>query len=436
MYQRYKGKVDFLAVYVREAHPVDGWSSGNDPLTRDILQPKTDAERTKVATKCCAALHVTMPMVVDDLQDTVGHAYSGMPDRLYLIDRDGRVAYKGGRGPFGFKPGELEQALVMNLMEQDAAAKESANVPLLDDATAWKHLPPAERGAGAALPIWARATAEPLPRTTAAMLELDYRHRAASPLPARLRGMMRWTAADANRCEYTRSQSLADLRRAGVPKDALDALMNDPTRLPAAERDAIAFARKLTSAAFTVTDDEMASLVKTYGEKQVVAMVQLLAFSNFQDRLLHALGVASARPLPPLDVAFAKPAEGSSVKAPPRTLPPAPMGPPPAERITDPEWRALDYDALQKRLATQKARAPRVHVPTWEEYLKANPGGPPRAPGRKLAIKWSLVCSGYQPELARGWGACTGSFRVDAKQDRTFEELLFWVVTRSLNCFY
>ncbi|HEY8506607.1 MAG TPA: deiodinase-like protein, partial [Gemmataceae bacterium] len=59
---------------------------------------------------------------VDDLNDRVGHLYSGMPDRLYLIDRQGKVAYKGGRGPFGFIPGELEQALVMLLLEEADAA--------------------------------------------------------------------------------------------------------------------------------------------------------------------------------------------------------------------------------------------------------------------------------------------------------------------------
>ena len=58
-----------------------------------------------------------MPLVVDGMDDRVGHAYSGMPDRLYVIDPDGRVAYKGGRGPFGFKVGEMEQALVMLLLD-------------------------------------------------------------------------------------------------------------------------------------------------------------------------------------------------------------------------------------------------------------------------------------------------------------------------------
>ena len=59
-----------------------------------------------------------VPMVVDGIDNRVGEAYSGFPDRLYLIDIDGKVAYKGGRGPFGFIPQELEQALLMSLLEQ------------------------------------------------------------------------------------------------------------------------------------------------------------------------------------------------------------------------------------------------------------------------------------------------------------------------------
>jgi hypothetical protein len=61
---------------------------------------------------------MTMPLLVDSLDDRVGHAYSGMPDRLYIIDRAGRIAYQGGRGPFGFRPAELEQALLLLLLQQ------------------------------------------------------------------------------------------------------------------------------------------------------------------------------------------------------------------------------------------------------------------------------------------------------------------------------
>lgn len=119
MHQRFGDRVEFLAVYVREAHPTDGWREPfNDKVGISFAQPRDRAERVNVAKKCCSSLEMTMPLVVDEIDDRVGHAYSGMPDRLYIIDRDGRVAYKGGRGPFGFKPGEMEQSLVMLLLDQ------------------------------------------------------------------------------------------------------------------------------------------------------------------------------------------------------------------------------------------------------------------------------------------------------------------------------
>ena len=91
----------------------------NDRAGIAFQQPKTMKERLAIAEHCCGALEITMPVVVDTIDDRVGHAYSGMPDRLYVIDRGGRVAYKGGRGPFGFKPGEMEQALVMTLLDEE-----------------------------------------------------------------------------------------------------------------------------------------------------------------------------------------------------------------------------------------------------------------------------------------------------------------------------
>ena len=114
----------FLAVYVREAHPTDGWRmTSNDKAGIAIAQPTTLKDRTIVAAECSTALKMSIPLLVDDLDDRVGHAWSGMPDRLYIVDRDGQVAYKSGRGPFGFKPGEMEQALMLLLLEQRADAQ-------------------------------------------------------------------------------------------------------------------------------------------------------------------------------------------------------------------------------------------------------------------------------------------------------------------------
>ena len=119
---RYKNDADFLCVYVREAHPTDGWRMGsNDKAGVAVAQPRDFAERSSLANRCGAQLKMNMPLLVDEMDDRVGHAYSGMPARLYVIDRAGKVAYKSGRGPFGFKPDELEQALVMTLLDQSSA---------------------------------------------------------------------------------------------------------------------------------------------------------------------------------------------------------------------------------------------------------------------------------------------------------------------------
>jgi alkylhydroperoxidase family enzyme len=312
------------------------------------------------------------------------------------------------------------------------SSEKSARVPLLKDDEAWKRLPAAEKGGGVALPSWARALADAMPRTTAAMLELDYLHRARSPLDPKLRGKMRWVAARANHCAYGEAYAVADLRRAGVDEAALKELSGDWAKLPDKERIALTFARKLTLSADTVTDDEVAALVKTYGDKDVVAMVLLLAYANFQDRLLLALAVPveEGGPLPPVEVLFARDGESPAVparKAPDQTAKAPRLSP--AE-----EWTPFDFTGLQSNLGKQRDKPGRIKVPAWEDVLRGLPKDYPA--NRPTRIKWSLVCMGYQPELAMGWGACTRAFGQEAKQDRVFEESLFWVVTRSLNCFY
>jgi type I thyroxine 5'-deiodinase len=67
-------------------------------------------------------LGIELPAVVDHFDDSTDTAYSGWPERLYLIDRDGRVVYKSEPGPFGFKPAELESALRSYLAPAGAGA--------------------------------------------------------------------------------------------------------------------------------------------------------------------------------------------------------------------------------------------------------------------------------------------------------------------------
>lgn len=121
VWERHRERADFLMIYVREAHPEDGWKMvSNERQGVAVAQPKLYEERVSVCQQFCKKLQPRMTVVVDELDDRVGGTYSGMPARLYVLDRHGRIAYKGGRGPFGFKPWEMEQALIMACMEARA----------------------------------------------------------------------------------------------------------------------------------------------------------------------------------------------------------------------------------------------------------------------------------------------------------------------------
>ncbi len=112
LHDKYKNDVAFYAVYILEAHPSDVWQMQSNVKDKVVFaSPKNYEERTSVANSCVRKLGIKFPAVIDGFDNTVEKAYTGWPDRLYLIDPVGRVVYKSGPGPFGFHPDELEIAL-------------------------------------------------------------------------------------------------------------------------------------------------------------------------------------------------------------------------------------------------------------------------------------------------------------------------------------
>ena len=71
-------------------------------------QPTTLPERVAIARDFVTRFDYNIPLIVDPMDDPAEEAYAGWPERLYVIDETGHVVYKGGVGPFGFKPEELE----------------------------------------------------------------------------------------------------------------------------------------------------------------------------------------------------------------------------------------------------------------------------------------------------------------------------------------
>ncbi len=328
-------------------------------------------------------------------------------------------------------------ALLPSAALMAASPREGAQTifPLLSDKECWRKLSTTETGGVHPLPVWARAMAGAMPRTTAAMLQLDFLHRTRNPIGPLLRGKMRWVAGQANQCGYSMAYAESDLRRAGLDEAGLRSLRGNHGDLPEPERKALAFARQMTVDASEVTDADVARLIGWFGEEKVTAMVLLLAHANFQDRLLLALGspIESGGPLPPLEMTLDPKADPPPVPA--RNRPEGRPVPEEPARIDDPFWLSMEFDDLQGKLTEQRERPSRIRVPSFEEVLRRMPPGITR-PEKPIRIRWTLVTMGYQPELASAWSATTKAFREESKQDRVFEESLFWIVTRTIHCFY
>lgn len=429
-----KGRIHCFGVYVREAHPEDGWiMESNSRVGVKLPQPKTMEERVAVAQTCAVKLNYRMPLLVDTIDDHVGNQYSAMPGRVYVLDRNGRVLYKSARGPFGFRPGEVEQALMMAVLENESS--QQAFVPVLRDDEAWQRLPKLKSGTESLLPVWARAIAVELPRTAAAMLELDAAQRLQSPLDPSLRAKLRWAIADTNHCSYSKAYALADLKRFGG--EQAEATKSQPGIMTGSEPEleAMAFVRQLSNGASKIDDALFDRLKAHFGERGIAAMVLLAAYGNFQDRIILGLNLSLEEngPLPPLDVRFI---EGSLQVAP--LLPQdngqdiyvkngVPFASP------DEDWTSVTYRQLQERLESQRDRKPRLRIPHWDEIKDKLPA--PMA-SKATAIRWSLINYGYAHELAIPWTICTRTHWSECPSERILEESLFWVQTRALECNY
>jgi type I thyroxine 5'-deiodinase len=125
MYAEYGDDVEFCLIYVREAHPnervMDFFSHDNLQQGINIPRHANESERSAAAQLMCQRLDLEMTTLIDDMENTTGMNYSAFPDRLYLVNREGRIAYKGRHGPEGFEPEELEAAIQTELAANSRA---------------------------------------------------------------------------------------------------------------------------------------------------------------------------------------------------------------------------------------------------------------------------------------------------------------------------
>ena len=103
MYDEWNGKVDFLHVYIREAHAVDHWPLGNRV---QFTQHTTQEYRIECAEKCWKELGWKLPSVTDSIGDAFCTEYSAWPERFFII-HNGVMKYVASPQKFEYDPMDI-----------------------------------------------------------------------------------------------------------------------------------------------------------------------------------------------------------------------------------------------------------------------------------------------------------------------------------------
>ena len=117
LYAQFSGRVDFRLVYIREAHPRGGgWQSTINEREEIDLGPARDlTDKQAHANLCVRRLNIPFPALVDGMDGAAEGAYDAFPSRVYLVGRDGRVAFNSRLGELDFQPDQLAAAMRASL---------------------------------------------------------------------------------------------------------------------------------------------------------------------------------------------------------------------------------------------------------------------------------------------------------------------------------
>ena len=86
--EKYRNQdVEFLLVYVREAHP-------GEKGFQEYSQHQDLAQKRRYAVELTRTRELNFPVVVDGMDEAVHACYGGLPNMVYVIDKLSQVAYK------------------------------------------------------------------------------------------------------------------------------------------------------------------------------------------------------------------------------------------------------------------------------------------------------------------------------------------------------
>ena len=126
MRKKYSDRANFVTLYIKEAHPLDEWQMDSN-VTEGVCypQPTTSDQRIAIANDFVKRFSWEIPLLIDPIENPANAAYSGWPERFYIVDEAGTIVYKGKPGPFGYHPEEVEAWLAKRFPEGGAGPASS-----------------------------------------------------------------------------------------------------------------------------------------------------------------------------------------------------------------------------------------------------------------------------------------------------------------------
>jgi len=113
----YKDSIHFITVYVIEPHPSgstspysdEEWagSASTDCEGNPITQPQTYRERVSQASQMIYELNITVPVLIDEIDNPLWCTYGPAPNIAYLIGTDGIIIEKQN----WYQPEEMRLAI-------------------------------------------------------------------------------------------------------------------------------------------------------------------------------------------------------------------------------------------------------------------------------------------------------------------------------------
>lgn len=108
MKAKYENLIEFINIYIDEAHPTDGWYIGgkeNIPIHKSLED------------RVCASEHVANKIddvYIDSMENNLKQFFGVQYERLYIINNN-CIVYRGGQGPMHYSLEEVDDYITKSI---------------------------------------------------------------------------------------------------------------------------------------------------------------------------------------------------------------------------------------------------------------------------------------------------------------------------------